>query len=191
MCGICGILASPPGADLLGALSDSIAHRGPDGAGAWFDQRAALGHRRLAIIDLVTGEQPLANEDGSIQVIFNGEIYNFMALRAELLGLGHSFRTNGDTEVIVHALEQWGDAALSRLDGMFAFAAWDAEREELLLARDRLGKKPLYYARLPAGGIVFGSEIKALLAHPDVDRTLDETVLPTYLCYGNVPAPQH
>ena len=190
MCGICGILSSQP-ADLalLAAQTTSIAHREPDGAGYWHADQVALGHRRLAIIDLATGDQPLGNEDGSIQVVFNGEIYNYQALRAELIALGHCFRTDGDTEVIAHAVEQWGDAALSRLDGMFAFALWDARRERLLLVRDRVGKKPLYYAALPAGGVVFGSEIKALLAHPAVDRTLDDAALPAYLCYGHVPAP--
>lgn len=170
-------------------MMTTIIHRGPDGAGTWADAPVGLGHQRLAIIDLVTGEQPLASADGTIQVIFNGEIYNFRALRAELARLGHSFHTTSDTEVLAHAIKQWGEAALARLDGMFAFAAWNTRQQCLLLARDRIGKKPLYYAQLPDGGIIFGSEIKALLAHPAVETTLNDAALPAYLCYGYVPAP--
>jgi asparagine synthase (glutamine-hydrolysing) len=174
MCGIAGRfnfdLSRPVDARVLTAMTDSIAHRGPDSAGFYRAPGIGLGHRRLSIIDLVTGDQPLANEDGQVQVVFNGEIYNFAEVRSELLSLGHRFRTSSDTEIIVHGYEEWGERCVERFRGMFAFAVWDARARRLLLARDRLGVKPLYYAHLPGKGIVFGSEIKALLQDPEVPR---------------------
>jgi asparagine synthase (glutamine-hydrolysing) len=169
MCGIAGIVAS----DRLLAddparvtrMRDVIAHRGPDDAGIFVDERAALGHRRLSIVDLAAGHQPLANEDDSIWIVFNGEIYNHHELRRDLERRGHRFRTHSDTEAIVHAYEEYGDACVERLDGMFAFALADEKARRLLLARDRLGKKPLFHATL--GGVLhFASEIKAIKASP-------------------------
>src|SRR5687768_9261090 len=159
MCGIAGKLtynAPSIAPELLAAMTDVVAHRGPDADGFYFGDGIGLGHRRLSIIDLATGDQPLANEDESVWVVFNGEIYNFADVRAELEAAGHVFRTRSDTEIIVHGYEQWGAAAVERFRGMFAFAVWDARARRLLLARDRLGVKPLYYAPL-ADGLVFGS----------------------------------
>ena len=161
MCGIAGIVA----ADRLFAddrervtrMRDVIAHRGPDDAGIFADDRAAIGHRRLSIVDLAAGHQPLANEDDTIWIVFNGEIYNHQAVRVELESAGHRYKTRSDTETIIHAYEQWGDRAVEHLRGMFAFGIWDAPRRRLLLARDRLGVKPLYYSEIPGAGIVFGS----------------------------------
>jgi asparagine synthase (glutamine-hydrolysing) len=169
-------------------MTDVVAHRGPDSAGYYVNGSIGLGHRRLSIIDLATGDQPLGNEDGSVQVVFNGEIYNFADVRRTLLGHGHRFRTSSDTEVIVHAFEEWGDACVEQFRGMFAFAVWDDRRRVLLLARDRLGVKPLYYALVP-GGIVFGSEIKSLLEDPLVGRDWRPDALDAYLTLGYVPAP--
>ena len=153
-----------PGADAVATrMRDVITHRGPDEAGLYCDQHAALAHRRLSIVDLSTGQQPLANEDGHVRVIFNGEIYNHGDIRRELEQLGHVYRTKSDTETIVHAYEQWGDDAVHRFRGMFAFAIWDARKRRLLLVRDRLGIKPLYWART-GSTLLFGSEVKALLA---------------------------
>jgi asparagine synthase (glutamine-hydrolysing) len=165
MCGIAGILyldGRPVDGVHLKAMGDAIAHRGPDAAGFWLAPGIGLAHRRLSIIDLAAGQQPLGNEDGSIQVVFNGEIYNYQGLRRELLDHGHVFRTNSDTEVLVHLYEEVGDALVERLRGMFAFALWDSRRERLLLARDRLGIKPLYVYR-DGEKLLFGSEIKAIL----------------------------
>jgi asparagine synthase (glutamine-hydrolysing) len=174
---------------VLAAMTDSIAHRGPDSAGYYRAPGIGLGHRRLSIIDLVTGDQPLGNEDGQIQVVFNGEIYNFAEVRSELLSHGHRFRTSSDTEIIVHGYEQWGERCVERFRGMFAFALWDGRNRRLLLARDRLGVKPLYYAELPGRGIVFGSEIKALLHDPDVSREWRPEAIDAYLTLLYVPAP--
>jgi asparagine synthase (glutamine-hydrolysing) len=193
MCGIAGRFnydpARPVDARVLGAMTDSIAHRGPDSAGYYRAQGIGLGHRRLSIIDLATGDQPLANEDGSVQVVFNGEIYNFAEVRAELMTRGHRFRTHSDTEVIVHGYEEWGERCVERFRGMFAFAVWDARARRLLLARDRLGVKPLYYAELPGAGIVFGSEIKALLQDPEVPRDWRPEAIDAYLTLLFIPAP--
>ncbi|HVL69548.1 MAG TPA: asparagine synthase (glutamine-hydrolyzing) [Vicinamibacterales bacterium] len=193
MCGIAGRFnydpAHPVDERVLSAMTDVIAHRGPDAAGFYRDAGIGLGHRRLSIIDLATGDQPLANEDGQVQVVFNGEIYNFAEVRAELLALGHRFRTHSDTEIIVHGYEQWGERCVDRFRGMFAFAVWDARARRLLLARDRLGVKPLYYAELPGRGIVFGSEIKALLEDPDVPRDWRPEAIDAYLTLLYVPAP--
>lgn len=191
MCGIVGFLA-PPGetADRtwLERMVDTLHHRGPDARGCHVEGRLGLGVARLRIIDQETGDQPIANEDKSVHVVLNGEIYNFAALRGELRALGHRFATRSDTEVLVHGWEEHGADLLSRLNGMFAIALWDGRREQLLLARDRMGEKPLYYAR--AGGwLVWASEIRALLAHPAVGRELDPQSVARYLTYDFVPDP--
>jgi asparagine synthase (glutamine-hydrolysing) len=194
MCGIAGRFnfdaARPVDGQVLRAMTDCIAHRGPDSAGYYRGQGIGLGHRRLSIIDLATGDQPLANEDGRVQVVFNGEIYNFADVRAELVSRGHRFRTHSDTEIIVHGYEEWGERCVERFRGMFAFALWDASERRLLLARDRLGVKPLYYAELPGIGIVFGSEIKALLEDPEVSRDWQPEAIDAYLTLLYVPAPE-
>ncbi|HSH76599.1 MAG TPA: hypothetical protein VLA09_12995, partial [Longimicrobiales bacterium] len=167
MCGIAGItLASegaPPKEREIRAMLPALRHRGPDGTGVHRDDRCALGHTRLSIIDVAGGAQPLSNEDGSIWVSFNGEIFNYVELRQELLGAGHRFRTQSDTEVIVHGYEEWGDHFVHRLNGQFAIALWDAPRRRLTLLRDRPGILPLYYAEL-MGRLCFASEVKSLLA---------------------------
>jgi asparagine synthase (glutamine-hydrolysing) len=184
MCGIAGIV-SVEGLDQHAAsramrMRDVITHRGPDEAGLHCDTHAALAHRRLSIVDLTSGQQPLSNEDGSVWVIFNGEIYNHAEVRQDLEAHGHVYRTRSDTETIVHAYEQWGDDCVHRFRGMFAFAIWDAPRRRLLLVRDRLGIKPLYWTR--AGDILlFGSEIKAILASGLVEPQANESVLPEVL----------
>jgi asparagine synthase (glutamine-hydrolysing) len=190
MCGIAGVLyadaARPVDGAVLRALGDSIRHRGPDAEGFWSEPGVGLVHRRLSIIDLAGGDQPIGNEDGSLQVIFNGEIYNFLELRRGLEQQGHRFRTNSDTEVLVHLYEEHGDDLVTRLRGMFAFALWDRPRRRLLLARDRLGIKPLYLYR-DGEKLVFGSELKAILAHPGVERELNPSALEAYLTFGVVP----
>jgi asparagine synthase (glutamine-hydrolysing) len=198
MCGIAGYLVTRERSDFAPALrrmTDTIAHRGPDDAGYFesisSDGRAfvGLGHRRLSIIDLSTGHQPIGNADGSVQIIFNGEIYNFLELRAELVERGHSFRTRSDTETIVHAYEEWGTDCVHRLRGMFAFALWDGRRNQLFLARDRFGKKPLFIYRRD-GALVFASEIKALLQFPGVNARVNQEALWSYFQYRYVPGPQ-
>jgi asparagine synthase (glutamine-hydrolysing) len=192
MCGIAGLLTSVPdaGTDRVRAMIDAQQHRGPDAEGIWSDGICALGHRRLAILDLSdAGRQPLGNEDGTIWITFNGEIYNFQELRRELEGLGHQFRTRTDTEVIVHAYEQWGTGCVSRLRGMFAFGIWDQRRRRLFLARDRVGKKPLFYAQ-QRDRFLFASELQGLLADPDVPREVDLAAIDAYLSWGYVPAPE-
>src|SRR5437867_1164328 len=172
MCGIAGRFnfdaTEPIDRDRLVAMTTAVAHRGPDAEGYYVGPGIGLGHRRLSIIDLATGDQPLANEDQSIRIIFNGEIYNFVEIRRELEQAGHRFRTHSDTEAIVHAYEEWGEHAVNRFRGMFAFALWDEPRRRLLLARDRVGVKPLHYALVDDRAIVFGSEIKSVLEDPDV-----------------------
>jgi len=175
--------------DVLAAMTDAVAHRGPDQAGYHVAPGIGLGHRRLSIIDLSTGDQPLSNEDGTVWTVFNGEIYNFAAVRAELIAHGHRFRTESDTEVIVHGYEEWGELCVEKFRGMFAFAIWDAVARRLVLARDRLGVKPLYYAELPGSGIVFGSELKSLLEDPDVPRAWRPEAIDAYLTLLYVPAP--
>ena len=197
MCGIAGYFSTSAREDLSPALqrmTAAIAHRGPDDVGyfesATSDGRArvGLGHRRLSIIDLSTGHQPLGSTDGALQIVFNGEIYNFEALRAELSACGHRFHTSSDTEVVVHAYEQWGTDCLARLRGMFAFAIWDARRQRLFLARDRFGKKPLFlYSH--HGTLLFASEIKALLQFPGVVPRVNHAALWDYFRYRYVPAP--
>jgi asparagine synthase (glutamine-hydrolysing) len=187
MCGIAGIVGGAPERDTLGAMLGSLEHRGPDDRGAFVGDGVALGMTRLSIIDLVTGQQPMSSDDGAARIVFNGEIYNFRAVRAELQARGHRFRTQSDTEVILRAWEADGEACVERLRGMFAFAIWDARRRRLFLARDRLGKKPLYYWR-GGGALVFASEIKALLCHPGPGRAVDWPALHHYLAYGYTPA---
>jgi asparagine synthase (glutamine-hydrolysing) len=193
MCGIAGKLSesadAPVDRRLLQAMADSLAHRGPDADGLLVGAGIGLAHRRLSIVDVASGQQPLANEDQTVWVVFNGEIYNFPALRAELESRGHRFRTHSDTEVIVHGYEEWGDACVERFRGMFAFAIWDETRRRLLLARDRVGIKPLYYAEPASGGLVFGSEIKAILQDPAVDASWSADALDAYLTLLYVPAP--
>ena len=190
MCGIAGIIYvdgdRPVDPALLKGMGVAIAHRGPDAEGFWIEPGVGLVHRRLSIIDLEGGDQPIGNEDGSIQVVFNGEIYNYRELRRELEGQGHQFRTRSDTEVLVHLYEEHGDALVERLRGMFAFALWDRKRREMVLARDRLGLKPLYVYR-DAEKLAFGSELKAILAIPGVSRAVDPVALEDYLAYGMVP----
>ena len=192
MCGICGIFdlkgmpVSRPGLD---AMADVIRHRGPDGEGRFIDVEIGLGHRRLSIIDLGGGSQPIGNEDGKLQVVFNGEIYNFVELRKELEAFGHKFKTRSDTEVIVHAYEQWGADCVKRFNGMFAFALWDGNRRELFIARDHLGIKPLYYVTI-GSKLVFASEIKCLLLHPECPREVDRESLAELFTFRYVPSPK-
>ncbi|MFC0389354.1 asparagine synthase (glutamine-hydrolyzing) [Muricoccus vinaceus] len=193
MCGIVGIFCPgahtpPDGADLR-RMADALRHRGPDGAGYHEEAGLGLGHRRLAIVDLGGGAQPMETADGGVVIVFNGEIYNHLALRRELEGAGHVFRTHSDTEAILHAWTQWGVGCLDRLNGMFAFALWDRAQGTLLLARDRLGEKPLHYARRPAGGIAFSSELCALMALPGMSRRLDPGAVEDFLALGYVPDP--
>ena len=192
MCGICGIFdlnGEPINRELLGRMNSTIRHRGPDGDGELVDREAGLGHRRLSIIDVGGGAQPIGNEDGHIQIVFNGEIYNYIELREELLKAGHQFKTKSDTEVIVHAYEQWGTACVKKFNGMFAFAIWDANRRQLFLARDHLGIKPLYYVQV-GRHLLFGSEIKPLLQHPDCPREVDLEALAELFTFRYVPSPR-
>lgn len=188
MCGICGFTGAPE-RESLRRMADAIVHRGPDDAGYWEGSQISLGMRRLSIVDLETGQQPVFNEDDTIGVVFNGEIYNHPELRLELEQRGHRFRTHhSDTEVLVHLYEELGDTFLHRLNGMFAIAIWDGLRRRLLLARDRAGIKPLYYC-FAAGRLLFASEIKSLLAHPTVRREPDYRALYHYFSLKNIPAP--
>lgn len=189
MCGICGDvnLTAAPDADGVRRAARAIAHRGPDAEGFFFEGAAALGHRRLSIIDLSTGDQPMTRE--GVTIVFNGEAYDFAALREELSGKGHPFTTRSDTEVVLRSYLEWGEEFASRVHGMFALALWDARRQKLLLARDRLGKKPLYYF-VRAGRCIFGSELKALVAHGALPRSIDPEALVQYLACEYVPAPQ-
>jgi asparagine synthase (glutamine-hydrolysing) len=193
MCGIAGFIQKAPNPDALPRMLARIAHRGPDGEGVWDRQlggwQVALGHRRLSIIDVAGGTQPMENGDGAVVITYNGEVYNFMRLRAALERNGHQFRTRSDTEVIVHHFEQYGVAGIPALDGMFAFAIWEARTRRLTLARDRAGIKPLYYAELSDGGIVFASELHALLAHGGVDRELSIEGLASYFFSDYVHPP--
>lgn len=193
MCGIAGIVrmgtgGAPPTLEQVLAMADRLRHRGPDGRSGWAapSGRCALGHARLKVIDLETGDQPMGNEGGKVQVVFNGEIYNFQELRAELEAAGHRFRTRSDTEVLVHGWLEWGESLPERVDGMFAFAVWDEERGQLFLARDRAGKKPLFWTRV-GDRLAFASEVKALLALDWVANEVDEGALPYYLAFGYVP----
>ena len=188
MCGIVGFVGARDNAqEILQAMMDRIAHRGPDGQGQFLEGPVALGQRRLSIIDLEGGRQPMYNEDESLVVVFNGEIYNFQALREELTAAGHTFATRSDTEVLLHGYEQWGREMLGRLRGMFTFAIWDRRAETLFCARDHFGIKPLYYYRSEAGELLFGSEIKSFLDHPGFRKELNEDQLSLYLSYQYSP----
>jgi asparagine synthase (glutamine-hydrolysing) len=190
MCGITGVAGSlRTDRGTLQRMNDTLRHRGPDGEGSYWSDDVGLAMRRLAIIDVAGGDQPIYNEDGSVCVVYNGEIYNFRELRTELESRGHRFATQSDTEVIVHAYEEYGVECVERLWGMFALALWDSRRHLLLLARDRLGKKPLVYYADPYGGLAFASELHALLAHPAVPREVDPRAIDDYLTYLYVPAP--
>ena len=196
MCGLAGLF-SPRAAEprryeraLVERMTDAIFHRGPDEGDAHIEPHVALGHRRLSIIDVATGQQPLFNEDGSVAVVFNGEIYNFQSLVPELEAAGHRFHTRSDTEVIVHAWEQWGEACVERFRGMFAFALWDRNRKTLFLGRDRLGVKPLFYGWLADGTFAFGSELKCLRLLPGFDPRVDDFAIEDFFAFGYVPDPK-
>ncbi|WP_374262880.1 XrtA/PEP-CTERM system amidotransferase [Zoogloea sp.] len=194
MCGIAGLFDTRGKRDfdraLMKRMNDIQFHRGPDEGDLHFEPGVALGHRRLSIIDLSTGQQPLFNEDGSVAVVFNGEIYNFQELVPELEALGHRFHTRSDTEVIVHAWESWGEDCVQRFRGMFAFALWDRNRQTFFMARDRLGVKPFFYAILDDGTLVFGSELKVLMQHPGLDRRIDPQAVEEYFAFGYVAEPR-
>lgn len=194
MCGISGLFDTQGQRQFDHALAARInniqAHRGPDEDGLHIEPGLVLGHRRLSVIDLTTGQQPLFNEDDTVGIVFNGEIYNYQELVPELQALGHRFKTRSDTEVIVHAWEAWGPACVSRLRGMFAFALWDRSQQTLFLARDRMGVKPMHYAWLTDGSFVFGSELKVLTAHPAFVREIDPLAVEDYFSFGYVPDPR-
>src|SRR2546421_8655943 len=187
MCGIAG-KASKHGVEraLIERMCEVIEHRGPDSRGVFLDQNVGLGVQRLAVIDLKTGDQPIFNEDRSVVVVLNGEIYNYRELRSSLLEAGHRFSSHGDTEVIVHLYEEYGDTFVELLRGMFALALWDAEQQRLLLARDRIGKKPLYFS-FDGSAFWFASEAKAILQDPDVSRDVDYSAIDGFLQYQHVP----
>jgi len=188
MCGITGYLGQG-NEEILRGMTDSLKHRGPDDKGFYFNENIGLGHRRLSIIDLETGHQPITNEDKTIQLIFNGEIYNYQELRKKLINQGHKFSTQTDTEVMVHLYEEKGEDFLKELNGMFTLALWDEKKKKLILARDRMGQKPLYYS-LINNTLVFGSELKALFHHPLIKKEIDFDSLNKYLIYEYVPTPQ-
>lgn len=194
MCGIAGLFDTRGRRDfdraLMQRMNDIQYHRGPDEGDLYFEPGLAFGHRRLSIIDISTGQQPLFNEDGSVAVVFNGEIYNFQELVPELEALGHVFHTRSDTEVIVHAWESWGEDCVTRFRGMFAFVLWDRNQQTLFMARDRLGVKPLHYAILDDGTLIFGSELKVLMQHPGLDRRIDPLAVEEYFALGYVAEPR-
>jgi asparagine synthase (glutamine-hydrolysing) len=194
MCGITGLFDTrgtrPVDRVVLQRMNDAQFHRGPDEGSLHIEPGVGFGHRRLSIIDIATGQQPLFNEDGSVVVIFNGEIYNYQELIPELQAAGHRFHTKSDTEVIVHAWEQWGEACVQRFRGMFAFVLWDRNRQTLFMARDRMGVKPLYYALLDDGTLLFGSELKSLLAHGGLKRDIDPLAVEEYFALGYVADPR-
>ena len=194
MCGIAGIFNTQGTGEidqaLLARMNQAQHHRGPDETGLHAEPGVGLAHKRLSIIDLSSGHQPLFNEDGSVAVVFNGEIYNFVELMPELQALGHTFRTHCDTEVIVHAWEQWGEKCVERFRGMFAFALWDRKQQTLFMARDRMGVKPMYYALLDDDQFIFGSELKVLTSHPRFKRDIDPCAIEEYFAYGYVPEPR-
>jgi asparagine synthase (glutamine-hydrolysing) len=192
LCGIAGIFyKNRQGviSSILKKMTRSLIHRGPDEEGYYIEDNVGLGHRRLSIIDLSTGQQPLCNEDKSIWITFNGEIYNYLSLKKELEQKGHIFKTNSDTETIIHAYEEWGTDVFSRLRGMFALALWDEKHQEMVLARDRLGKKPLYYLS-DDEKLLFGSEIKAILQHPGIDKSIDYTAFSDFISLMYIPNPK-
>ena len=186
MCGIVGLVTKKEKENTIKLMNDRIKHRGPDGDGYFIDGDVALGHRRLSIIDLSTGDQPIFNEDGSVVTVFNGEIYNYQELKEELIALGHDFKTKSDTEVLVHGYEEWHTDLPKHLRGMFAFAIYDKNKNEVFLARDNFGIKPLYYAKMN-DTFMFASEIKAFLDVPDFEKVFNESILETYLEFSFVP----
>ena len=194
MCGITGIFDSKGLRDIDGAvlqrMNDSQQYRGPDEGSLHLELGLGLGHRRLSIIDIATGQQPLFNADKTVAIVFNGEIYNYQGLMAELQALGYVFHTKSDTEVIVHAWEAWGADCVKRLRGMFAFALWDRNKQQFFMARDRLGVKPMYYAMLDDGQLLFGSELKSLMAHPGLRREVDPQAVEEYFALGYVAEPR-
>ena len=194
MCGIVGMIdiegRREADREQLRRMNDVQHHRGPDEHSEYFEPGVAFGHRRLSIIDLASGQQPMFNEDRSVVIVYNGEIYNFAEIAKELVAAGHQFATHCDTEVIVHAWEEWGEECVRRFNGMFAFALWDRNRRTLFLGRDRLGKKPLYYTVLPGGWLAFSSELKSLMSIPSLPRALDEKAIEEYLAFGYVPDPK-
>src|SRR6516225_2381242 len=193
MCGICGIVnfnaTDPVDRQLVERMTFAQVHRGPDDDGYFVENNVGLGHRRLSIIDLSGGKQPIFNEDGSVVVVFNGEIYNFADLTADLIGRGHQFKTRSDTETIVHAYEEYGVNCMKDFRGMFAFAIWDRKQKRLLLVRDRVGIKPIYYYQ-GKDFFIFASEIKSILKHPRVPREVDREALDMYLALRYVPGPR-
>ncbi|NOQ64813.1 MAG: amidotransferase 1, exosortase A system-associated [Methyloprofundus sp.] len=194
MCGIVGIFDISAkreiNRELLSQMNEAQFHRGPDEGGLYIEAGLGLGHRRLSIIDLSHGQQPMHSQDGNVVLTYNGEVYNFPELRKELEGLGYRFKTHCDTEVIVYAWQAWGEDCVLRLRGMFAFAIWDREKQTLFLARDRLGIKPLYYAQLNNGQFIFASELKALKEHPELPREMDPTAIEDYFGFGYIPDPK-
>jgi len=194
MCGIAGWFdirgERPPDRDVVKAMTDAIRHRGPDGDGFFFAPGIGFGHRRLAVIDLVSGDQPMFSRDGNVCIIYNGEIYNFRTLRQELVEKGHHFSTQSDTEVIIASWKEWGSDCVNHLTGMFAIALWDQTTRSLFLARDRLGEKPLYYSVLPDQTLIFGSELKALVAHPGVRREIDVCAIEEFFALGYIAEPR-
>jgi len=193
MCGICGIFEYERRSNIDDAtvhkMNQTMIHRGPDDGGVFVGPGIGLGHRRLSIIDLAGGHQPMSNEDGTVWVLLNGEIYNYPELRAELLRRGHIFATKSDTEAIVHLYEDYGEGCFAKLSGMFSIAIWDSRSRKLVLARDRVGKKPLFYAA-DEKRILFGSELKALLAGDSLSREIDTHALSDYFSFGYIPAPK-
>ncbi len=194
MCGIAGIVnASDRPADriLIGRMIETLRHRGPDASGIWIaDHGAGLGHARLSIIDLATGNQPMLSADGSLAIVFNGEIFNYLELRAELVRKGRRFATGSDTEVILQMYEEEGEACVARFNGDWAFAIWDSRRRRLFLSRDRAGVRPLFYATTPGGSLVFGSEVKAVLCHPEIERSIDIEALDQVFTFWCTLAPK-
>ncbi|MCC6716688.1 MAG: asparagine synthetase B, partial [Acetobacteraceae bacterium] len=193
MCGVAGLFhptdPTVPDQAAVRRMADAIAHRGPDGEGFHVEPHVAFGHRRLAIVDLAGGVQPMATADGTAVITFNGEIYNHLELRAELEKQGHRFRTRSDTEAILVGWQHWGPGVVERLRGMFAFALWDRARGELLIARDPLGEKPMHLAWLPDGRLAFASELAALLTLPSLSRAIDPAALEDVLALGYIPDP--
>ena len=193
MCGIVGILdtrgARPIDREALRRMNESQYHRGPDEGELYLEPGLGMGHRRLSIIDIATGQQPFRSADGSMTLVFNGEIYNYRALRDELVAKGHVFRTKSDTEVLMQAYQAWGEDCLRRLRGMFAFALWDKGRQLLFMARDHVGVKPMFYSLLPNGLFVFGSELKSIMTFPELSRELNPRAVEDYFAYGYVPEP--
>ena len=193
MCGICGVFNVSSHAPIdeghLSRMLQSMNHRGPDDHGLYINEQIGLGSTRLSIIDLAGGKQPISNEDKTLWIVFNGEIYNYRELTTFLKKRGHQFSTNSDTEVILHLYEEFGLDSIQHLNGMFAFAIWDSRKEQVVIARDRMGIKPLYYTEAE-GQLLFGSEMKVLLAHPHVKRQIDPISLNEYLSFEYVPTPR-